>query len=351
MHLRKNERGTSDVWIVPGIEYGNTQYIRDSFWQSMILPDDIADECNKVLLAKRCVNAENPLILTLWAYRVFKNGKTPRMEEVKEALKRIRFCTNDGCFHPKIDAMGRHDFRSWFDLCAHTETDVITYNQGLYAAAMHGAYEMGLATEEEYKLAAERYRGLFIKEHGIYPVSREKTALCVDPLIGDLMHYLLFGETILSDADVLSHYQIVCERCATPYGIKVVADLDGSYNDASFFGIPGYLADYFTDSKYEARPGHYIWGSSYFIYEMLFHIDAYIHGAKNAEQHIIDRTLIDLSLGSTYFEHIDTASGKPNKANQGWNAAIYAIWTQLMNEGKAGSRYFDEVEKYLSTVE
>jgi len=351
MHLRKNETGTSDVWVVAGIEYGNTQYIRDSFWQSMILPDDIADECNKVLTAKRCVNAENPLILTLWAYRVFKNGKTPRMEEVKQALERIRLCTNDGCFHPKIDARGRSDFRSWFDLCAHTETDVITYNQGLYAAAMHGAYEMGLATEEEYKLAAERYRGLFIKEHGVYPVSREKIALCVDALVGDLMHYLLFGECILPDEDVRSHYRIVCERCSTEYGVKVCAALDGSYNDVSFFGIPGYLADYFTDPKYEARPGHYIWGSSYFIYEMLFHIDAYIHGAPDAEQHVIDRTMLDLSLGSTYFEHIDTVSGKPNKANQGWNAAIYAIWSQLMKEGKADTRYFDEVEKYLAAVE
>ncbi len=351
MHLRKNETGTSDVWVVAGIEYGNTQYIRDSFWQSMILPDDIADECNKVLTAKRCVNAENPLILTLWAYRVFKNGKTPRMEEVKQALERIRLCTNDGCFHPKIDARGRSDFRSWFDLCAHTETDVITYNQGLYATAMHGAYEMGLATEEEYKLAAERYRGLFIKEHGVYPVSREKIALCVDALVGDLMHYLLFGECILPDEDVRSHYRIVCECCSTEYGVKVCAALDGSYNDVSFFGIPGYLADYFTDPKYEARPGHYIWGSSYFIYEMLFHIDAYIHGAPDAEQHVIDRTMLDLSLGSTYFEHIDTVSGKPNKANQGWNAAIYAIWSQLMKEGKADTRYFDEVEKYLAAVE
>ncbi len=351
MHLRKNETGTSDVWVVAGIEYGNTQYIRDSFWQSMILPDAIAAECQRVLTAKRCVNAENPLILLLWAYRVFRAGVTPNMDEVKGALERIRLCTNDGCFHPKVDVHGRRDFRSWFDLCAHTDTDAITYNQGLYAAAMHGAYEMGLASEAEYKLAADRYRGLFIKELGIYPVSREKIALCVDALIGDLLHRLLFGEHLLPAEDVRSHYRIVCERCSTPYGIKVCAALDGSYNDVSFFGIPGYLNDYFTDPKQQARPGHYIWGSSYFIYEMLFHIDAYLQGAPGAEQNIISRTLLDLSLGSTYFEHIDTVSGEPNKANQGWNAAIYAIWQQLMDKGLASGRYFDVVEKYLSSVE
>ena len=351
MHLRKNETGTSDCWVVAGIEYGNTQYIRDSFWQSMILPDAISAECNKVLTAQRCVNAENPLILLLWAYRVFKAGSAPRMEDVNGALERIRFCTTDGCFHPKMDSFGRVDFRSWFDLCAHTDTDVITYNQGLYAAAMHGAYEMGCATEEEYLLAAERYRGMFIKELGIYPVSREKVALCVDALVGDLLHRLLFGTHILPSEDVVSHYKIVCDRCSTKYGVKVCAALDGSYNDVSFFGIDGYLADYFTDPKYQARPGHYIWGSSYFIYEMLFHIDACLQGAPGAEQNVIDRTLLDLSLGSTYFEHIDTVSGEPNKANQGWNAAIYAIWNQLMQEGAVSGRYFEEVDKYLAAVE
>ena len=351
MHLRKNETGTSDVWVVAGIEYGNTQYIRDSFWQSMILPSDIAAECNRVLTAERCVNAENPLILLLWAYRVYKAGGTPRMDDVKKSLDRIRLCTTDGCFHPKVDSYGRQDFRSWFDLCAHTDTDAITYNQGLYATAMHGAYEMGLAAREEYELAAERYRGMFVKDLGIYPVSREKIGLCVDALIGDLLHHLLFGCTILPDADVLSHYRTVCQRCTTDYGVKVCAALDGSYNDASFFGIPGYLADYFTDPKYEARPGHYIWGASYFIYEMLFHIAAHLHGAEEAEQNVINRTMLDLSLGSTYFEHVDTDTGKPNKANQGWNAAIYAIWQQLIDEGRATDRYFREVDQYLNSVE
>jgi len=137
----------------------------------------------------------------------------------------------------------------------------------------------------------------------------------------------------------------------TKYGVKVCANLDGSYNDASFFGIPGYLADYFTDPKYQARPGHYIWGSSYFIYEMLFHIDALLQGASEAEQRIIDRTLLDFSLGSTYFEHIDTVTGEPDKANQGWNAAVYAIWKQLVEEGAVSDRYLTEMENYLSAIE
>jgi hypothetical protein len=191
---------------------------------------------------------------------------------------------------------------------------------------------------------------MFIKELGIYPISREKVALCVDPLVGDLLHRLLFGEHILPDENVLSHYRTVCEKCSTPYGIKISAELDGSYHKKEFFGIPGYISDYY-DTDPEAAPGHYIWGSSYFIYEMLFHIDALLHGAKEAEQRIIDRTLLDFSMGSTYFEHIDTVTGQSDKANQGWNAAIYAIWKQLAAEGAVSVRYLDEMEQYLCAIE
>jgi len=294
--------------------------------------------------------AETPLFQLLWAYRLFKAGREPVQENVEKALDIIRSCTTDGFFHPKKDSIGRCDFRSWFDLCAHTDTDAISYNQGLYAAAMHGAYKMGLATREEYLLAAQAYRSMFIPELGIYPVSREKVALCVDPLVGDLLHRLLFGEHLLPAQDVLRHYRTVCERCSTPYGIKVSAELDGSYHPKEFFGIPGYISDYY-DTDPEAAPGHYIWGSSYFIYEMLFHIDALLQGAQEAEQRLIDRTLLDFSLGSTYFEHIDTVTGQPDKANQGWNAAVYAIWQQLLDEGAVSDRYFVETENYLSSIE
>ncbi len=348
MHLRRNETGNSRIWVVAGIEYANAQYIRDSFWQTMILPNDISRECY-LALKDRCRGAETPLIQLLWAYRIFKSGSEPLYDQVDKALTLVRRWTHDGFFHPD-HVGGRYDFRSWFDLCAHTDTDVITYNQGLYAAAMHGAYEMGFASKEEFELAAECYRSMFIKEKGIYPISREKTALCVDALAGDLLHRLMFGEHLLPSEDVLCHYRTVCEKCSTPYGIKVSAELDGSYHEKEFFGIPGYINDYY-DTDPSAAPGHYIWGSSYFIYEMLFHIDALMQGAKEAEQRIIDRTLLDFSLGNTYFEHVDTVTGEGDKANQGWNAAIYAIYRQLIEEGAVSSRYLDVMEKYLSSVE
>ena len=41
MHIRKNETGNSDKWVVAGIEYSNAQYFRDSFYQTMILDEEI----------------------------------------------------------------------------------------------------------------------------------------------------------------------------------------------------------------------------------------------------------------------------------------------------------------------
>lgn len=52
-------------------------------------------------------------------------------------------------------------------------------------------------------------------------------------------------------------------------------------------------------------------------------------------------------IGGTYYEHIDTVTGEGNKPNQGWNAAIYAIWDMLMQQGKASDRFFREIEKVL----
>lgn len=343
MHLRKNERGSSTYWIVPGIDYGNVQYIRDSFWQSFILPPQYQEECYRALTPSSYTSAENPMICLIWSYRILRMGGTPIRECMEYAMKVLQKEATEGRGLTS-NKMGTPDFRSWFDLCAHEDDDIVTYNQGLYAVAMHAAAEMGLADPSEYLRAREIYRGLFSKKEGVYPLSSKKMALVVDPLVGDLLSYLLFDEPLLPDDDVLSHYSIVCQRSKTPYGIKVVADMNGDFPPVELFGIPGYINSYYAE---DGEKGKYIWGSSYFIYEMLFHIDAYLHGAPHAEDNIIERTLLDFSIGSTYFEHINTVTGEGGKPNQGWNAAIYAIWQTLMDEGKASSRYFDAVETYL----
>ena len=78
---------------------------------------------------------------------------------------------------------------------------------------------------------------------------------------------------------------------------------------------------------------------------MLFLINSYLHGAPDALSEIIWRSSLDFKLGGTYFEHINTITGKLGKSNQGWNAAVYVIWDKLVKDGKADDSMFDAINK------
>lgn len=78
---------------------------------------------------------------------------------------------------------------------------------------------------------------------------------------------------------------------------------------------------------------------------MLFLIASYLYDALGALDEIKWRGELNFRLGGTYFEHIHTITGKPDKENQGWNGAICAIWQKLITDGKADESFFDTIEK------
>ena len=71
----------------------------------------------------------------------------------------------------------------------------------------------------------------------------------------------------------------------TPYGTKVVADVDGSFLPMEAFGAYGKV----HPEMARLDLGRYANGGSYHIYEMLFHIAAFIHGANGALDNMIWR--------------------------------------------------------------
>ncbi len=74
-------------------------------------------------------------------------------------------------------------------------------------------------------------------------------------------------------------------------------------------------------------------------------IDCYLHGAPGALDVITWRGALDFKLGGTYFEFVNTVTGKPEKPNQGWNAAVYAIWNKLMKQGRADHSLLEAIDK------
>ena len=346
MHLRKNETKTSDIWIVAGLQYSTHQYDRDSFWQTFIVSKEAERQCYLAHSADAVREAENPLFYIIWSYRVYKNGGEIDGDMFRVAFDRmmqgLRF-VGDGRYCPE----GRPDgsFRNWFDICCYEKDDADAYSQGLCVTALRAAEELGYDTCGFYPRAIEYYKTLFNGE--FVQMSAKKPYLAVDFTIGDLLHCVLFGTTFIPDGMVLKTYRRIMDgKANTPYGVKVVAAPDGDFLPMEAFGAYGYVHPWMA----QLDVGRYANGGSYHIYEMLFHIAAHLHGAKDAVDNMIRRLFIDLDYDGATHEYMHTVRGFGSKANQGWNAAVYAIWDTLCRRGDGDRRFFDAAEKKFREI-
>ncbi len=333
MNLRVNETGKSRVWVVPSVEYSNTQYGRDAFWISMMLPPGLSSQCLQSELAQVNHFAEYPLFTIIWAYRALQQNipvDLPRVQAYVDAVeKRVR----DHYYYSFSKADGRLDFQYWGDVMAFEKDDVITYNQGLYALALAAAREMGLKLSQDPEKALEKYRGLYNRKLGFYPVSKKKnTILGPDPLIPDLLSQLYLNRKMLDRSTVQAHFDRMVRYSKTPYGFKIVATPTGEYLPAEQYDIRGYVSQV---NREKMPDGRYFRGGSYFLYDNLFLIDAYLHNVAGAGEQLTWRIGLDFGIGNTTYECLNTKTGEPWKPNMGWNVAIYAIWKDLVDRGLA----------------
>jgi hypothetical protein len=346
MHIRKNETGRSEKWVVAGIEYANTQYFRDSFYQTMILDEYTQDQCYRAL-DYEFKDAENPMVYLIWSYRIFKSGKAFNKNRADQAFETVMACLNkfkaDGGYYPNCREHG--DFRNWFDLCAYEFDDVDAYNQGLLVCALESAKRLGYDIGNWKEKALARYRALFNGEY--IPMSEKKQFLALDVTVGEVLYYMLFDELFIPNEMVEKTYRKICDGASkTPYGIKIVSAPDGSYLPVEAFGLNGYVHEGFDTIE----TGRYANGGSYHVYEMLFHIAAYLHGISDAEKNLTERLMIDLDYDGATHEYMHTIKGIGVKANQGWNAAIWAIWNELIQRGKATDSFFRAADAKMESI-
>lgn len=337
MLIRKNETQNSTYWVVPGIEYANKQYSRDAFWQSMVLPARFSRECYLNEAVALSIGAERPLFSLIWAYRTKLEGGNPDMKAAKKTLAYIEKHTKNGWYY-SYNKKQRKTFQSWYDTAAFEEEDVISYNQGLLAVALMSAEALGLKSSVSSSIVIQNYQALFNKQKGYFPLSQKKDLLAVDPLVGDVLSQLYFNKPLLSDESVVSHFNKVVSTSKTQYGYKVTCLPNGEYAPFKAYGASGYPPYDWKDK------GDYQWGGSWFLYDLLFLIDSYLHHAPGALDEIKWRSSLDFKLGGTYFEYIHTIKGEPGKPNQGWNAAVYAIYRKLKKNNKVSDSFFSEIE-------
>jgi len=349
MNLRVNETGKSKFWVVPSVEYGNTQYCRDAFWISTMLDPEYSAECIKNELAKVNSYAEYPLVSVIWAYRAFKEGKALDLQKVQDYIDSIETRAGNNWFYSYTEKDGRLDFQYWGDVIAFEKNDVVTYNQGLFALVLAVAKEMGLQVKSDPEKALQNYRSMFNSELGFYPISLKKnTILGPDPLVPDLLSQIYFSRKMLETSTVVQHYNRIIKNSKTRFGFKVVSLPNGDYLPAEMYDVKGYISQ--ANREKDMSDGRYFKGGSYFLYDNLFLIDAYLHGIKEAEDELIERVSLDFKIGATTYECLNTKTGEPWKPNMGWNVAVYAIWRKLADEGKASNRLFETVDKIVKKI-
>ncbi len=347
MNLRVNETGKSKFWVVPSVEYANTQYCRDAFWISTMLEPTYSAECLKSELEVVNTYAEYPLMAVIWSYRAFKEGKKVDLAKVQNYINSIESRARNNWFYSYTEKDGRLDFQYWGDVIAFEKNDVVTYNQGLFTLLLTAAKEMGLQIKSDPEKALNQYRSMFNAELGFYPISLKKnTILGPDPVVPDLLSQIYFNRKMLESNTVVEHYNRVIRNSKTNYGFKVVSLPNGDYLPPDMYDVKGYTSQ--VNREKDMPDGRYFKGGSYFLYDNLFLIDAYLHGVKEAEDELIERVSIDFKIGATTYECLNTKTGEPWKPNMGWNVAIYSFWRKLVDDGKASNRLFETVDRIVN---
>ncbi|MGB3777568.1 MAG: hypothetical protein WA960_04365 [Tunicatimonas sp.] len=344
MNLRTNDSGKSKYWVVPAVEYSNTQYGRDAFWIATLLDPEYSAEALKSELQQVNHFAEYPLFAIIWAYRAQLDGMEVNKGQAQAYVDAIEERARNDQYYSYYEGDGRLDFQYWGDLMAFEKDDVVTYNQGLFALALTVAQKMGLTVRSDPEAAAQHYRDHFDPTLGYYPISKYKAVLGPDPLVPDLLSQVYLGEPLLESSTVQRHYDRMVKYSKTPYGFKIVATPEGAYLPAEAYDIAGYVSQV---NREDMPDGRYFRGGSYFLYDNLFLIDAYLHGVEGAEEMLIWRVTRDFEIGSTTYETLNTLNGEPWKPNMGWNVAVYAIWRKLMDEGKADGKLLEAVDEIV----
>lgn len=343
MNLRVNETGKSKCWVIPAAEYANKQYTRDAFWISMVLPDNFSLACyeNEAANDVKFTGAERQIFTIVWAYRNFIKGLPVDTAQIRKILRIVEKKAPNGYYSGFGPSRKPGCWQGWADNLAFDETDAISNNQGLYVVALKCAEKMGIQPQVSISQALKNYQEMFQPAINGFAISHEKDSiLCVDALMGDLLAQVYLGERLLPKEMVLAHYETMKKYAKTAVGFKTFCNPDGSYLKSEQYNSKKYTA-----AVDKIEEGLYQFGGSWYLYDMQMLIDAYLAGAKDAEDLMIWRTKLEFEKGNTTHEYINTTTGLPHKPNMGWNAGVYGIWNELILQGKATDRFFKEIDK------
>lgn len=258
-------------------------------------------------------NDEVVMLGLIWRAKLQQQG-VDLSSQMKEAWKnrwltQVKTRVSDGRFVTKAGAE-----KSWFDAFQFKSTDVISYNQGVYAVATRAADQLGIADEPgDSKGAADVYSNL-AKIHHRLPLSDQVDYKDLSSLFGEFLSLSLFGESLLPDGVVQETFD---SQPKTDLGIPIVVRADNSYLSPDEFNSPYVQGDYQN-------------GGEWPLFSATARATAELHGLKHERCNWMKlMSLIEQANQPEYFYTTEEAielNGNYYNIKRGdhlWNAAIY----------------------------
>ncbi len=268
---------------------------------------------------------ESNALALIWRAKIAKKGRRidsydtlpNEKEALQDVLNEIRTHVNDGMFYT-----GKGIEHSWFDAFDFHQKDVVTYNQGIYAAALQAAGFLGLDLEQgELRLAVERYNQL-VHSSGRLQMSRNIPYVDVSSLFGEFLSQWVFGERMLDPDTLKKTYQSFNRLSRTDF--MVVSKENGAPLDPKEF-----------NESYP--PGTYQNGAEWPVMSAAARFAAF--GRLDRDHGFWKEKIADLQRTRNAESNNGGGEFDPRRTHHLWNAAVYAMAKQILTP----EEYYDSV--------
>lgn len=348
------------AWIVPGVNYSEFFFCRDSFWLLAALNDlHLSTVTVKRFREDQLLNAdghaatafymdgatpewkdrddESTLLYILHNYLLFRLGGKVSAESLEAAHRFVVAHVKEGRYlttgetrrfpdQEVPDEIGAYHY--WLDTLRIGSEDgapvVVAYNQGLLCVALRALELMGLALGEgELDCAEAAYAAMVNPEDGVSLPQREGAGLMdVSSLVGEALSLYLFDRPLLSQERIAATWERLNRHARVDYpdgaflGYRVICEADGRYLKPERFLCPGFNG-----------PGRYQNGGSWLLYDGLALYAAARHGVEGAQELFAQRLQSEVRTERSSHEFLSTnparsGPNRPEELEYGWNTFL-----------------------------
>jgi len=250
---------------------------------------------------------ESTMLGLIWRAKLSQRGMPLSSEEKDDWSQRwqwIKGHVQEGSY---ITPAGAE--RSWFDTFRFPDSDVVTYNQGIYAVGAIAAREMGLEDEQSIVDGAQKAYQAITHESGRLQLSRKIPYNDCSLLFGEFLAMHLFGQRLLQDETVV---KTMAEMPKIQRQIPVISKEGGFYLLPSEFNRPYRAGDYQNGAEWPA------WSA-------IGQATAELHGARH--DRVFWQDLFSRLRGNNhpeyFFTGIDGGQHLSSRESHLWNAVVY----------------------------